>query len=223
MSKTFLIYNSNSKNRLEKIKELSPENFKFENNPDYLHIERSTTKKSIGIEEVKILGQFLQTRPLSNKVKIAHVSNFSSLTTEAQNSLLKILEEHSDLSIIFLEDDYIFDVLPTIISRCMLIKVEGESEETEKNENFPENFFELSITEKLNWLDKTGKISKEEMINLLHQIMSQLRQEKYQKFKNENKFNLDLITQTCENLGKYNLNTKLIVENLVLNLKVIVL
>ena len=90
-------------------------------------------------------------------------------------------------------------------------------------ENYPENFFELSITEKLNWLDKTGKISKEEMINLLHQIMSQLTQEKYQKFKNENKFNLDLLTKTCENLGKYNLNTKLIVENLVLNLKVIVL
>ncbi len=213
--KTYLIYGTSKSLREQKIKTLFPDKFKIENNPDFLQIKLSDKKKSIGIEEVKFIGQFLQTKPLSHKVKIALISEANSLTTEAQNSLLKTLEEHTDNSIIILEDSYINFLLPTIISRCILEKVESKIDE---NEKIPSNFFEMNVTDKLNFIETINKLEKEEIISILNSSLKQLKEGKYQNFKKENTFNINLIAKTCENLEKYNLNTRLALENLALNL-----
>lgn len=220
MIKTFLIYNSTSDKRFEKIRELAPLNFKFDSNPDLLIIERQKEKKSIGIEEVKILGQFLSYKPLSNKLKIAIISGASYLTTEAQNSILKTLEEHSNSSLIFLEDNFISDLLPTIISRCALIKLDSKQEFSNPI-NLPDNFFELSKTEKLNLLESSSKKSKEEWVESLNFLLTLKEKNKYSKDKIKNTKNIHLVSETMENLNNYNLNTRLTIEYLFLNLEVI--
>jgi len=213
--KTYLIYGNNLEERINKIQSIFPENFMWENNPDLLTIELSEKKKSIGIDEVKVLGQFLQTKPISHNVKIAIIKNANSLTTEAQNSLLKNLEEHSSKSIIILEDTNINFLLPTIISRCILEKVISNFQ---NSTNIPENFFELSIKEKLNFMETINKLDKEEIIKILNSSLELLKKEKYQNHKKINLENINLILKTCENLDKYHLNTRLSIENLALNL-----
>jgi DNA polymerase III gamma/tau subunit len=90
MSISTLIYGSNSESRLEEIKKSLP-NFKWEHNPDLKVIERIKTKKSVGIEEVRPVSNFLKIKPLG-KLKVVIINEANLLTTEAQNSLLKILE-----------------------------------------------------------------------------------------------------------------------------------
>jgi len=213
--KTYLIYGKNSEARKEKINSIFPENFKPNNNPDFLEIKLSEKKKSIGIDEVKILGQFLQTKPISHRVKIALISDANSLTTEAQNSLLKILEEHTNSSIIILEDNFTNFILPTIISRCILEKVTSQ---TTFNTQAPENFWELSISQKLDFFETINKKDKDEVIQILNSTLIYLKEDKYQIFKEINLNNINIVSQTCENLEKYNLNTRLVLENLALNL-----
>lgn len=213
--KTYLIYGNNPELRREKIQMIFPEKFQRGNNPDYLEIKLSDKKKSIGIEEVKSIGQFLQTKPISHRVKIALISDSNSLTTEAQNSLLKILEEHTNNSIIILEDSYINFILPTIISRCILEKVQNQ---INTNLNVPENFFEMDIREKLNYFETINKLEKDEIIQLLNNSFQLLKEERFQKYKEINSKNINLISTVCENLEKYNLNTRLALENLALNL-----
>jgi DNA polymerase III delta prime subunit len=213
--KTYLIYGNNLELRKQKIQNIFPENFKSENNPDYLEIKLSEKKKSIGIEEVKAVGQFLQTKPISHRVKIALISDANSLTIEAQNSLLKTLEEHTNNSIIILEDSYINFLLPTIISRCILEKVQNSNSNTQ---SVPDNFFEMNETEKLNYFETINKLDKEELIQLLNNSFSILKNDKYQNFKETNTKNINFILNFCENLEKYNLNTRLALENLALNL-----
>jgi len=213
--KTILIYGNNEELRKKKILEFFPEKFSKDNNPDFLEIKISDKKKSIGIDEVKVIGQFLQTKPISHRVKIALISDANSLTTEAQNSLLKILEEHTNNSIIILEDSNINFLLPTIISRCILEKVENLNNQ---NEKVPENFFEMNTTEKLNYLETISKKDKNEIISILNSSLEILKEEKYQNMKKINLQNINLISKTCENLEKYNLNTRLALENLALNL-----
>lgn len=213
--KTYLVYGKNSQKREEKILEFFPENFSKENNPDYLEIKLSDKKKSIGIDEVKAVGQFLQIKPLSYRVKIALIKDANSLTTEAQNSLLKILEEHTNSSIIILEDSSTNFILPTIISRCILEKVVSHNQ---TQVTIPEKFFELSISEKLDFFDSISKEDKEKIIEILNETLTQLKDRKYENMKEINKKNILLIAETTENLEKFNLSTKLALENLALNL-----
>lgn len=218
--KTYLIYGKNFDARKEKINSIFPENFKPNNNPDFLEIKLSEKKKSIGIDEVKILGQFLQTKPISHRVKIALISDANSLTVEAQNSLLKILEEHTNSSIIILEDNFTNFILPTIISRCILEKVTNQ---TVYNSQAPENFWELSISQKLDFFETINKKDKDEVVQILNSTLIYLKESKYYMFKEINLTNINIVSQTCENLEKYNLNTRLVLENLALNLIPIVI
>lgn len=85
--------------------------------------KRGVTKTfEIGIEEVKALQHQLSLFSHSAPYKIAIVDEAASLTREATNSFLKTLEEPSHNSLIILTSSSWQSLLPTIISRCQLIK-----------------------------------------------------------------------------------------------------
>ena len=76
----------------------------------------------------------------------------------------------------------------------------------------------MNETEKLNYFETINKLDKEELIQLLNNSFSILKNDKYQNFKETNTKNINFILNFCENLEKYNLNTRLALENLALNL-----
>lgn len=78
---------------------------------------------ALGIEEVRNLKKNIFLRPFKSQLKATIINIISNITQEAQNSLLKILEEPPQNTIIILtvENKELF--LPTILSRCQMINL----------------------------------------------------------------------------------------------------
>lgn len=81
--------------------------------------------KSIGIDEVReIKRAFSLSANRDSKIsRFAVIEDASKLTPEAQNSLLKLIEELPERTIIALVADNISEILQTIKSRCFYIPV----------------------------------------------------------------------------------------------------
>lgn len=92
--------------------------FKTRGNPDLLLIESET----FGIDEARRFGDWAVVKPLSGDIK-ASVIVARSITTEAQNALLKTLEEPPTGTYIFIIIESLANVLPTLLSRVRILEV----------------------------------------------------------------------------------------------------
>ena len=90
--------------------------------PDLHVIAPSGAAEHIGIEEVRrVLGR-VTLRPFSARMQVALVERADRLTEEAANSLLKALEEPSSVTRFVLTTSEVSRCLPTVVSRCQLIR-----------------------------------------------------------------------------------------------------
>lgn len=90
--------------------------------PDIFTI--SPAKQSISIEEVRNLKKHIFQKPVHLPAKIIIFKKAHKLTIEAQNALLKILEEPPEGAILILESENKENILPTIRSRVIEVKAE---------------------------------------------------------------------------------------------------
>ncbi len=97
---------------------------------DITVLARDTSDKkatqSIGIEDVKQMQKKLFLKPIKSKTKAVIIEEAHLLTPEAQNALLKVLEEPPAHTIILLNTNSKEALLPTILSRCQIIELETE-------------------------------------------------------------------------------------------------
>lgn len=93
-------------------------------NPDLLFIDSggSESGQTIIIEEIRRVKNFVSLSSYVGPYKFVVINDAHLMTTEAQNALLKILEEPSPSSILILVTANPTALLPTIISRCQEIK-----------------------------------------------------------------------------------------------------
>ena len=93
-------------------------------------------KKSWGIADIKELQKKIYLKPLRGEWKGLVLKDAQLLTTEAQNALLKLLEEPPNGTLLILIADSLSDLLPTIRSRCSIITLQNKPTipETEKEE-----------------------------------------------------------------------------------------
>jgi hypothetical protein len=89
-------------------------------NPDYLFVERGLWS----IEDSRYLKNWAARKPARESVKCAVVI-LAETMTEAQNSLLKTLEEPAEGTYFFFIARTAGIFLPTILSRCQLIELES--------------------------------------------------------------------------------------------------
>lgn len=93
---------------------------------DFLKVEperdESGNFKEIGIKEIRSLKTFLSECPSTNKFKIAVIDDAHLMTHEAQNALLKSLEEPKGDKILFLISSSPENLLETILSRVYTVK-----------------------------------------------------------------------------------------------------
>lgn len=97
---------------------------------DITLIEQETASKnisSIGIEAVKNMQKKIFLKPIKSEIKAIIIEDSHLLTTEAQNALLKVLEEPPSQTIILLSAASKDSILPTIISRCQVIELEDNT------------------------------------------------------------------------------------------------
>lgn len=98
--------------------------------PDVLLVEignkvtetEGEANQSIKIEQIRQIQHLLSLSPFSAKYKAVIIDEADRLTLEAANCLLKTLEEPSQKSLLILISANWQRILPTIISRCQLIK-----------------------------------------------------------------------------------------------------
>src|SRR3989344_3322137 len=76
----------------------------------------------ITIDQVRNLKRHIFQKPLKSNFKFVVIEEANKLTDEAQNALLKILEEPPTSAIIVLEADNKQQFLPTILSRVIIKK-----------------------------------------------------------------------------------------------------
>ncbi|HIU33028.1 MAG TPA: DNA polymerase III subunit delta' [Candidatus Pullichristensenella excrementigallinarum] len=89
--------------------------------PDILNIRPEG--KSIGVEAVRAMIQFLSTKPYEGGCQAVVVEQAEKMTPSAQNALLKTLEEPSGEAMVLLLTDAPGALLSTIRSRCRLVRI----------------------------------------------------------------------------------------------------
>ena len=93
--------------------------FMSNNHPDFLYLEPDGN--SIKIEQIRYLQRKIQEKPIISNKKVYIINDADKMTTEAQNCLLKTLEEPPEYSTIILIGSNENAFLNTIKSRCMKI------------------------------------------------------------------------------------------------------
>ncbi len=87
----------------------------------------SPAKNSITIDQIRNLKSHIFQKPVKSKFKFIIVESAHLATQEAQNALLKIFEEPPSAAIIVLESESKEVLLPTIISRAVVIKAQPQT------------------------------------------------------------------------------------------------
>jgi DNA polymerase-3 subunit delta' len=105
---------------IEFTKQIFKEDVMKRQHPDFILV--SPIKKEIQISQIKECLWKLSLKPSVASHKIAVIDEAQCLNKEAQNSLLKTLEEPKGKTLIFLIAEYQEKLLPTILSRCQTLK-----------------------------------------------------------------------------------------------------
>ena len=114
--------------------------FNSSNHADFKIIEPEGS--SIKIEQIRQMQEKVQEKPIISKNKIYIINNADLLTIEAQNCLLKTLEEPPIHTIIMLIGSNENAFLSTIKSRCMIIHFQKINDEEIKE--FLKNEYEIT-------------------------------------------------------------------------------
>ena len=105
--------------------------FNTNNNPDFMII--SPDGNSIKIEQIRDLQKSIQEKPIISTKKVYIIDDADKMTSEAQNCLLKTLEEPPEFATIILIGSNESSFLSTIKSRCMILHFEPiENKELKK-------------------------------------------------------------------------------------------
>jgi len=123
MLQSFLIIGGDKEKRWQYAQKIAQERLgkkQIKSHPDFFLI---IGLNSIGIEKIRELEKRLALKPYESEVKVTIINEAEKLTLPAQNSLLKILEEPPGNSLIILTAPQKNFLLPTIISRCKIIRL----------------------------------------------------------------------------------------------------
>ncbi|MDO8513147.1 MAG: hypothetical protein Q7S37_01465 [bacterium] len=178
---------------------------------DTLRIEGSN---GIAIHEIKVLKRELGFVPFNSDRKVAIITPADNLTVEAQNALLKILEEPAEKSVVLLVVEHEDRILPTVASRCQRIRIIPDP--LLINEKIPSSLIEgtmgirdrFDVAQTLAVDDKVARVLDGWLIELGNLLVNEPN----------NKHLLGLIPEVnkVQNILRTNANTRLVLENLLL-------
>lgn len=132
--------------------------FENNNNPDFNVIEKY--ENSIKIDQIRYMNQKIVEKPIVSKRKVYIINEAETMTREAQNSLLKTLEEPPYYATIILIVSNENKLLNTIKSRCIKVNFIGLKTE-EINQYIEENSIDIYENEIIEFCEGSiGKFEK---------------------------------------------------------------
>lgn len=103
------------------------------NHPDIIRVTHEKPN-TISVDDIrKQINEDIQIKPYSGKYKIYIIPDADMMTTQAQNALLKTIEEPPAYAVIFLLTENAESLLPTICSRCVMLKLRNIKDTLVKN------------------------------------------------------------------------------------------
>lgn len=165
--------------------------FNSNNNPDFFIIEPDGN--SLKIDQIREMQKNILEKPINDSKKIYIINDAEKMTKEAQNCLLKTLEEPQDFIVIILISSNENSILPTVKSRCTKIYFQNINSSDlslfikEKNNtiNLDKNMLELCNGS----ISKTIEIvNKKQLLDQLMQIVHSINKADKISFINSNEF-----------------------------------
>ncbi len=222
---TYLLISKDNQTQAEYLKPflsgiLEKDILEIQESPD-IHILDRREENSIGIEDVKDFLKEMIYKPFNGERQIAIIYEAEKLTPQAQNSLLKTLEESNDDTIYILCVDNEKNVLPTIYSRSKPVYIAQEYKAQEVISK--PQIFDMDLVEQFNHIDVISK-GKQACLEFLDSIETYIKTELEKEIKNDNinssrviSERLKEIQDTREKINS-NCNKKLVLEALVISL-----
>ena len=137
------------------------------NHPDFFVINENG--ETIKIDQIRDITSKVIEQPIISNKKVYIINDCEKMTVEAQNCLLKTLEEPPEFAIIILITSNENVILNTIKSRCMTIKFK----------NIPDDELKKYAEEKLGYTQMTENILKSFNGSIGKAILQKENQEKY--------------------------------------------
>lgn len=100
-----------------------------DNYPDIKRLKRESSKATIGVEELRLLREDMFLSATESEYKIYIIEEADKMTPNAQNALLKVLEEPPHAVIIFLLCEESDKILTTVKSRAQTVTMQRFSAE----------------------------------------------------------------------------------------------
>ena len=164
--------------------------FDGENNPDFRIIEPDGN--SLKIEQIREFQNKVSEKPIISNRKVYIINDSDKMTTEAQNCLLKTLEEPPEFVTIILIGFNESAFLDTIKSRCMILHFNKISDENILR--FLEENYQTKVNSQIMLEAFQGSIGKA--------IQLQDKQEEYEQIENY-LYRLDLENGYIQELGEH--------------------
>lgn len=191
---------------------------------DIITLGKSDSKNtnSIGIDEIKNLKSTAYLKPQNSKYKAILIYDAELLTVEAQNALLKILEEPPESTYIILCANTTENFLPTILSRCKIINLNNDKiilsdNEKKEFENFINNLPDMGTGERLKKAETLAK-DKDEAIAWITKLIIVLRAKMLESYSSEINLAIRKFQSLHTLLKNTNTNPRFAIENALLSL-----
>lgn len=187
---------------------------------DLFSIKKDTN--SIGVDQVKTLISWNAQKPYQGEYKLGIIYDAHKLTPEAQNTLLKTLEEPSPNTQILLITNHVSSILNTIRSRVQLINSsDGQMGMEESIEKTANSFLSPDY---LNRLQVAGEIvekyaDKESQLQVLTSVMKKLVEKAKQSSDKKKFVNLLDTCKVAYSSIKSGGNSKLTWESLAISME----
>lgn len=206
MLHSILVVGGNQKSREEVIKKIIQQSNQkqiIEADPDLLIVNQ---EKKIGIETIREIKKWLSKKNYQKKKRYVLVYQAQNLTIQAQNAFLKTLEEPPVNSSIILELNNSHQLLPTIISRCQVIRLNQtlKINQTAIDQDLI-NVFKKDLGEQIIFAQEKGRGEREGFLNWLEEQKQALR-------KKPNQENLKVLSflDRAERMAEANVSPRLI-------------
>jgi len=174
---------------------------------------------SIGIDAIRDLKSFASRNPLNHTTKTIVLQDAHLATLEAQNALLKILEEPPSYLTLILTVPHTHTMLETIVSRCHIIRADTPTPKREATASVHlSDFLAVPPAKRLSLIPAETK-SKAEALTFANYLISEAETQLHQHPTKATAQNLELLSQCAENVTA-NANPTLCVSDSLLNLKV---
>lgn len=216
--------------------------FKIDNDEfDDLYVVNPNTI-SINTEEISKLLNYMETKSLRNDGRRVYIIyGFERLSREVSNKILKFLEEPNENIYALLMTENVDQILSTIISRCQIINLSFDIDDTSiENVNLMKEFLQMIVNSGFHAIANSNEYFKNaildrnlfyQLFNLLEQIISENINKKCNVYYNKDfiidrlndydeKFLIAILNKTnyLKNLIKKNINLNLLIDRYIIEI-----